>query len=79
MLATDIFGTDRRTVLAEINKPVLVIASSESPLLDVEKQMAASTPGAKLVVIGDAGHAVFVDQPEKFDGALKGFLQSLNH
>lgn len=78
MLATDIFGVDRRTVLAEINKPVLVIASSESPLLGVEKQMAASTPGAKLVVIGGAGHAVFVDQPEKFDSALKSFLQSLN-
>lgn len=79
MLATDIFGADRRPVLTKINKPVLVIASSESPLLDVEKQMAASTPGAKLVVIGGAGHAVFVDQPEKFNGALKSFLQSLNH
>lgn len=79
MLATDIFGTDRRIVLAKINRPVLVIASGESALLDVEKQMAVSIPDAKLVVIGGAGHAVFVDQPEKFDGALKTFLQSLNH
>lgn len=79
MLATDIFGADRRTVLAKINKPVLVIASGESPMLGVEKQMAASIPRAKFVVISGAAHAVFVDQPEKFNVALKRFLQSLNH
>lgn len=79
MLVADIFGVDRRPVLAKLNKPTLVIASSVSPLLDVQKEMAATTPGAKFVVVEGAGHAVFVDEPQKFDEALGAFLQSLSH
>lgn len=79
MLTTDIFGADRRPALAKLDKPTLVIASSEAPLLDVEKEMAATIPGSKFVAIEDSAHAVFVDQPEKFDDALNAFLQSLPH
>jgi non-heme chloroperoxidase len=79
MLTTDIFGADRRPVLAKLDKPTLVVASSESPLLDVQKAMAAAIPGSKFVTIEDAAHAVFVDQSEKFDDALNAFLQSLPH
>lgn len=38
MLISDIFGADRRPALAKLNKPVLVIASGSSPLLDVQKK-----------------------------------------
>jgi non-heme chloroperoxidase len=78
MLVSDIFGVDRRPPLAKLNKPALVIASSASPLLDVQKQMAAIILGSKLVVIEGAGHAVFIDEPEKFDEALEAFLQSVS-
>jgi non-heme chloroperoxidase len=78
MLVADIFGADRRPALAKLSKPVLVIASSQSPLLDVQKEEAASIPSAKFVVINDASHAVFVDQPEKFDASLWSFLGSLS-
>jgi microsomal epoxide hydrolase len=74
MLIADIFGADRTTALAKLDKPALVIAAAASPLLALQKQMAAGIPGAKLVVIEDAAHAVFVDQPERFDEALQELL-----
>ena len=79
MLAMDIFGADRRPALKKLNKPALVVGSAESPLLDAQKQMAATIPGAKFLAIEGAGHAVFVDQPEKFDSALEAFLQETSH
>ncbi len=77
MLAMDIFGADRNSALAKFTKPALVIASASSPLLDLQKQMAASMPKAPFVEIKGAGHAVFVDQPAAFDKALSEFLASL--
>jgi non-heme chloroperoxidase len=77
MLISDIFGADRRPALAKLDKPALVIASGNSPLLDVQKEMAASIPGAKLVVIDGTAHAVFVDDPAAFDAALQSFLEFL--
>jgi non-heme chloroperoxidase len=78
MLVSDIFGVDRRPPLMKLSKPALVIASSASPLLDVQKEMAAMIPDSKLVVVEGAGHAVFVDEPEKFDQALEAFLRSVS-
>lgn len=77
MIVSDIFGVDRRPVLTKLKKPTLLIASSESPLIDDEKAMAASIPGAQSVFIEGTGHAVFIDEPQKFDAALENFLQSL--
>lgn len=77
MLVSDVFGVDRRSVLTKLKKPTLLIASSESPLIDFEKEMAASIPGAQSVFIEGTGHAVFIDEPEKFYAALEKFLQSL--
>lgn len=77
MLTTDIFGADRWSVLPKIDKPTLVIASAESPLLSLQKQMAQAIPGAKFVSITDTAHAVFIDQPGQFDSELRTFLQSV--
>ena len=78
MLVMDIFGADRRPALAKLDKPALVVASSASPLLDLQEQMAGTIPSSKLVVIDGAGHAIFVDEPEKFDNALETFMRSLD-
>lgn len=75
MLMSDYFGVDRRPALAKINKPTLVIAPAASPYFEREKKMAAMIPGAQFVVVGSSGHAVMIDQPEKFDEALQKFLQ----
>jgi len=79
MLMMDIFGADRRPALTKLNKPALVIASSASPLLDVQKEMASTIPGSKFLAIEGTGHAVFIDEPEKFADALQTFVQSLTH
>ncbi len=39
--------------------------------------MAAKIPGAKKVVISNAGHASNIDQPAAFNDAVLGFLGSL--
>lgn len=78
MLVMDIFGADRRPALTKLSKPALVIASSASPLLDVQKEMAATIPGSKLVLVEGAGHAVFVDDPQKFEDELGTFIQALS-
>jgi non-heme chloroperoxidase len=77
MLIADIFGTDRRPALAKLNKPALIIASASSPLLEAQKEMASGIAGAKVVVIENSAHAVFIDQPEKFDQALEEFLKTV--
>jgi non-heme chloroperoxidase len=77
MLVADIFGTDRRSALANLDKPALVIASASSPLLDALKEMAASIRGSKFLALEGTGHAVFVDEPEKFDDAVRQFLKTV--
>jgi microsomal epoxide hydrolase len=77
MLVSDIFGADRRPVLSKLDRPALVIGSAESPFIDAEKEMAAAIPGGKFVTLEGTGHAVFVDEPVKFDDALRAFLQTL--
>lgn len=77
MLISDIFGADRGPALAKLDRPALVIASGNSPLLDLQKEMAASIPNAKLVLVPGTAHAVFVDDPATFDAALSSFLESL--
>jgi non-heme chloroperoxidase len=74
MLVMDMLAVDRRPVLAKIDKPTLVIASAESPLLDAQKKMAETVSGAEFVAVEGAGHAVFVDQPKVFGDTLQTFL-----
>ena len=75
MLVMDIFGVNRRPALKKIDRPTLVIASAGSPLLEAQKEMAQEISGERLVVIEGAGHAVFIDDPQKFDEAVSQLLQ----
>jgi microsomal epoxide hydrolase len=75
MLVMDLFGVDRRPALKEIDCPALVMASAGSPLLEAQREMAASIRGARFVEIEDTGHAIFVDQPERFNSALAELLE----
>jgi microsomal epoxide hydrolase len=77
MLVMDIFAVDRRPALSKIDRPTLVIASAESPLLDAQKKMADTVPGAQFVAVDGAGHAVFVDQPKIFGDALQRFVDGI--
>ncbi|HHY89944.1 MAG TPA: alpha/beta hydrolase [Chloroflexi bacterium] len=67
---------DLRSRLREISMPVLVITGERDSTVPVENQseLARSIPGAQHVVIPDAGHAVVVDQVERFNRVLLEFL-----
>lgn len=77
MLIADLFGADRTGAIARLDAPVLIITSPRALDLDGQKAMAAAIKGATQVVIDNAGHAVFVDQPDRFDAALAAFLAKL--
>lgn len=78
MLAMDMFAVDRRPALAKFDKPTMVIAAGTSFELADQQAEAKRMPDARAVVIPNAGHAVFHDQPEAFDRALTGFLAGLS-
>jgi microsomal epoxide hydrolase len=78
MLIADLFGVDRSPTPAKFNRPTLVIASSSSQELDAQRAMASTLPQGRIEIMEDAAHAVFVDQPERFDRLLAAFLAQLD-
>lgn len=67
---------DVRERLGEIHCPTLVICGSEDKMtpLRYSEYLAAHIAGAELNVIPDAGHLVMVEQPERFNAILTGWL-----
>ena len=64
--------------LPGIAVPALVlVGADDKPFLAASDYMAAKIPGAKKVVIPDAGHAANIDQPAAFNAAVLGFLADL--
>ena len=74
MLVADMFGVNRTPALKKIECPTLIIASTKSFELPRQKEAANEIPHARFENIDDAAHAVFVDQPDRFDELLKDFL-----
>ena len=65
--------------LADIKVPALVVVGADdAPFLAASDYMAAKIPGAKKAVIGAAGHAVNIDQPQAFLEAVLPFLDGLS-
>jgi pimeloyl-ACP methyl ester carboxylesterase len=54
---------------------VVIVGADDAPFLAASDYMAAKIPGAKKVVIENAGHSANIDQPQAFNAALLGFLQ----
>jgi len=68
---------DFRSSLPNLDRPVLVVATTGSPWGPVYEEMASSIPDARLQWFPEAGHALFVDEPEAFNELLESFLQDL--
>jgi 3-oxoadipate enol-lactonase len=63
--------------LAAITCPVLVVVGEQDdPFLDPSRAMAESIPGARLVVVPDAGHSPQFENPEAWVAAIQEFLAS---
>ncbi len=78
MLVMDMFAVDRRPILNKISKPTLIIAAADSPLFEAEKEMGTHITNSKFVSMEGVGHALFVDDPVKFNEVLEQFLDGLN-
>jgi proline iminopeptidase len=75
----EIFNTfDTRAALAKITARTLVITGEEDficgPLCADE--LCSGIPRAKKVIVGDAGHMLFVEQPQTFHDEVADFLGS---
>ena len=77
MLIADMFGVNRTPALKKIDCPTLIIASSKSDELTRQQAAANQIPRARLEKVDDAAHAVFVDQPDRFDELIKTFVGNL--
>jgi 2-succinyl-6-hydroxy-2,4-cyclohexadiene-1-carboxylate synthase len=59
-----------------IGIPALLIAGAlDDNYCDLARRMAAALPCARTEIVPDAGHAVHLERPEGFAGAVGGFLQ----
>lgn len=74
MLMMDFVLVDRRPALKKFNRPTLVVAAADSPEAKAQAEMAKQIAGARFETIADAGHAVFLDQPARFNELLAAFL-----
>ena len=52
----------------------LVVGEQDEPFLAATDYMATKIPGARRVVVPNAGHAVNIDQPALFNAAIVEFL-----
>jgi pimeloyl-ACP methyl ester carboxylesterase len=70
---------DANTGLSAIAVPTLVIVGRDDTLTPPAKSeaMAATVPNARLVVLDGAGHLSNLEQPERFNAALRSFLQAI--
>lgn len=66
---------DFRPMLAHLRMPVLVMEGTKTNVpLDATREWAATIPGARLLLIPDAGHEFFLDQPKAFLNSADQFL-----
>jgi microsomal epoxide hydrolase len=77
MLVADMFGVNRTPALKKIECPTLIVASTKSFELPRQQAAANQIPHARFEKVDDAAHAVFVDQPDRFEELLKNFVGGL--
>src|SRR2546430_13932360 len=77
MLVADMFGVNRTAALRKIECPTLIIASAKSDELAREQTAANQIPYSRFEKIEDAAHAVFIDQPDRFDELVTDFVAKL--
>jgi pimeloyl-ACP methyl ester carboxylesterase len=77
MLVADMFGVNRTSAVKKIDCPTLIIASAKSDELPRQQAAANQIPRAHFEKVDDCAHAVFLDQPDRFDELLKSFVARL--
>jgi 3-oxoadipate enol-lactonase len=78
MLREIVHQPDQLELLAGLHRPTLVIVGEQDkPFVDASHAMAATVPGAELVVVPDAGHSPQLENPPRWLDALERFLASV--
>ncbi|HLZ94004.1 MAG TPA: alpha/beta hydrolase [Candidatus Dormibacteraeota bacterium] len=75
----EIFNTfDLRPDLVRIKAPTLVITGAEDFICGpmCADEIASGVPDAKKVIVGDAGHMLFIEQPQAFHMEVADFLDA---
>jgi proline-specific peptidase len=75
----EIFGTfDLRSALPNITAQTLVITGDEDFICGpiCAQEICAAIPGSRTVIVGDAGHMLFVEQPQSFHDEVSDFLDN---
>jgi non-heme chloroperoxidase len=70
------FVADYRPLLPKIDKPVVVCAA-KSAYMGAIVAMQKNIPSSKLEIFDGDGHALFVDDPDKFNAVVEDFLLNL--
>ncbi len=67
---------DSRDLLAKVRGPALVVVGEADAVTppDVAREMADGIPGARLVVVPQAGHMTLLEQPDAVTDALRAWL-----
>jgi pimeloyl-ACP methyl ester carboxylesterase len=69
---------DQLSLLAGVRCPTLVIVGEQDEsFLEASRRMAATIPGAELVVVPDAGHSPQFENPRVWLDALERFLDGV--
>ena len=70
----------RAPLLTKVDKPTLIVASSHGRELHLRnhKEMQRRIRGSRFEFFEDASHALFVDDPDRFNALLNGFFGRAN-
>ena len=68
------------TMLLQVKAPTLIIVGRHDPACSVEKAMVIHRmiDGSQLVIIEEAAHLSNIEQPQAFNGALRGFIDHVD-
>lgn len=72
-IVPQMMALDIRAGLEKVQAPVLVLHGKQDPL-ETAAEVHATFPGSKLVMLDDAGHFPWLEQPAAFYRELDGFL-----
>ena len=75
------FGADYRPALAKINVPTLFLAAGDdatNPFIARYREMVKPIPNVRFETFPGCGHALFADDPARFNSLLDQFLSSLH-
>jgi len=75
-LLAGMYGTDYKAALVKNAKPTLICAAKSMFAAEME-ELHKQIPGSRYELFDDAGHALFVDDADKFNALLEDFLHDL--